>query len=33
VSERLAKEVLSLPVHPSVTAEEIDLIAETIRRL
>jgi dTDP-4-amino-4,6-dideoxygalactose transaminase len=33
VSERLSREVLSLPVHPSVTPEEIDLIAETIRRL
>ncbi len=33
VSEMLAKEVLSLPVHPSVTPEEIDLIADTIRRL
>jgi dTDP-4-amino-4,6-dideoxygalactose transaminase len=33
VSERLSREVVSLPVHPSVTPEEIDLIAETIRRL
>ncbi|OPY27813.1 MAG: Aspartate aminotransferase [Methanocella sp. PtaU1.Bin125] len=32
VSEMLAKEVISLPVHPSVTPEEIDLIADTIRR-
>ena len=33
VSEMLAKEVISLPVHPSVTPEEIDHIADTIRRL
>jgi len=33
VSERLSKEVLSLPVHPAVTPDEIDLIADTIRRL
>jgi dTDP-4-amino-4,6-dideoxygalactose transaminase len=33
VSERLSKEVLSLPVHPAVTPEDIDHIAETIRRL
>jgi dTDP-4-amino-4,6-dideoxygalactose transaminase len=33
VSERLAKEVVSLPVHPSVTPEDIDFIAATIRRL
>jgi perosamine synthetase len=33
VSEMLAKEVISLPVHPSVTPEEIDVIADTIRRL
>jgi dTDP-4-amino-4,6-dideoxygalactose transaminase len=33
VSEMLAKEVISLPVHPSVTPAEIDQIADTIRRL
>jgi perosamine synthetase len=33
VSEMLSKEVISLPVHPSVTPEEIDVIADTIRRL
>ena len=32
VSERLAAEVLSLPVHPSVTPGEIAFIAEAIRR-
>jgi dTDP-4-amino-4,6-dideoxygalactose transaminase len=33
VSEQLAQEVVSLPVHPAVTPEDIDLNAETIRRL
>jgi len=33
VSERLSEEVISLPVHPSVTPQEIDLIADAIRRL
>ncbi|HEY3421889.1 MAG TPA: DegT/DnrJ/EryC1/StrS family aminotransferase [Methanocellaceae archaeon] len=33
VSERLAKEVLSLPIHPSVSSEDIHLIADTIRGL
>lgn len=33
VSERLAREVLSLPVHPSVTFEEIDYITSTLRGL
>ncbi len=33
VSEKLAKEVLSLPVHPSVTGEDIHFIADTIRGL
>jgi dTDP-4-amino-4,6-dideoxygalactose transaminase len=33
VSEMLAEEVISLPVHPSVTPQEIDIIADAIRRL
>jgi dTDP-4-amino-4,6-dideoxygalactose transaminase len=33
VSELLAKEVISLPVHPSVTPQEISFIADTIRGL
>ncbi|CAJ37090.1 DegT/DnrJ/EryC1/StrS family aminotransferase [Methanocella arvoryzae] len=33
VSEMLSGQVISLPVHPSVTPEEIDFIAATIRRL
>lgn len=33
VSEKLCKEVVSLPIHPSVTFEDIDFIADTIRRL
>lgn len=31
VAEEAAKEVISLPVHPSVTPEEIEYIAETLR--
>ena len=31
VSERLAKEVLSLPVHPGVERSDIERIAEVIR--
>jgi dTDP-4-amino-4,6-dideoxygalactose transaminase len=31
VSERMAREVLSLPVHPSVTAGEIQFMADTLR--
>jgi dTDP-4-amino-4,6-dideoxygalactose transaminase len=31
VSERMAKEVISLPVHPSVTADEIQFMADNIR--
>lgn len=31
VAERLAKEVLSLPVHPSLTKEEIELIIDKIK--
>jgi dTDP-4-amino-4,6-dideoxygalactose transaminase len=33
VSEMLSGQVISLPVHPSVSAEEIDFIASTIRGL
>ncbi len=31
VSEQLSREVMSLPVHPSVTTKDIDYIANTIR--
>jgi len=31
VSERMAKQVISLPVHPSVTADEIQFMADNIR--
>ncbi|MCM1567415.1 MAG: DegT/DnrJ/EryC1/StrS family aminotransferase [Dehalobacter sp.] len=31
ISEQAAGEVVSLPVHPSVTTEDIDFIAETLR--
>ncbi len=31
VAERMSREVLSLPVHPSVTAGEIQFIADTLR--
>jgi dTDP-4-amino-4,6-dideoxygalactose transaminase len=31
VSEQLSKEVISLPVHPSVTTKDIDYIANTLR--
>jgi dTDP-4-amino-4,6-dideoxygalactose transaminase len=30
-SERLADEVLSIPVHPSLTARDLDLVASTVR--
>ncbi len=33
VSEQAAREVLSLPVHPAVTRDDIKFIAETIREL
>ncbi len=33
VSERMSKEVLSLPVHPSVTASEIGFIADTFKEV
>ncbi|BAI60836.1 putative aminotransferase [Methanocella paludicola SANAE] len=33
IAERMAKEVISLPVHPSVTFEDINLITDTIRGL
>jgi dTDP-4-amino-4,6-dideoxygalactose transaminase len=33
IAERLAKEVLSLPIHPSVSSEDIHFIADTIRGL
>ena len=33
VSERLAKEVLSLPLYPEITGEQVGFIAETIRQL
>ncbi|HTX43331.1 MAG TPA: DegT/DnrJ/EryC1/StrS family aminotransferase [Methanocella sp.] len=31
VAERMSREVLSLPVHPSVTGDEIQFIADTLR--
>ncbi|MCD6548509.1 MAG: DegT/DnrJ/EryC1/StrS family aminotransferase, partial [Thermodesulfobacterium sp.] len=31
VTERLAKEVLSLPLHPYLTKEEIDYVISSIR--
>lgn len=33
VTESVAKQVLSLPVHPGVTAKQIDFIGETVLRL
>jgi dTDP-4-amino-4,6-dideoxygalactose transaminase len=33
IAEKLAKEVLSLPIHPSVSSEDIHFIADTIRGL
>ncbi len=33
VTEKASKQVFSLPVHPGVTAEQIDFIAETVSRL
>ncbi|MCD1294916.1 aminotransferase DegT [Methanocella sp. CWC-04] len=32
VAEKISKEVISLPVHPSVTAEDIDFISERLKR-
>jgi perosamine synthetase len=32
-TEKAAKQVLSLPIHPSVTEEQIDLIAQTLLSL
>jgi dTDP-4-amino-4,6-dideoxygalactose transaminase len=32
-TEKVAKQVFSLPVHPEVTAEQIDYIGETLLRL
>ena len=33
VSERASKEVLSLPVHPSINKEDLDTISETLREI
>lgn len=33
VSEKISSQVISLPVHPSVTVEDINFIADTIRNL
>jgi len=33
VAEKITKEVISLPVHPSVTPEDLEAIAKTIKGL
>jgi perosamine synthetase len=32
ISERLSKEVLSLPVHPAITPDDLDIISDSLRR-